>query len=290
MLDVGLIGLGAMGRGMAANLHRAGRLAGAWNRTRAKVEAFAAEQGIRLFDSPADLANECRLIISCVAADRDLEQVVTALLPGLRPGTLLVDCSTLGVATVREVAARLQSAGCTFLDAPVSGGVEGARDGTLAMMVGGDPEVLEQARPVLELVAGRVVRMGPVGAGQATKAVNQVMVAGINQAVSEALALAGSQGLDLAQVVALLGQGAAGNWFLDRRGPTLIQDRFAPGFKVALHHKDLLICRELAAAAGVRLETVEQTLADYAQLLEQGHGDEDISSLYRIKRALFPHG
>lgn len=280
-----------MGQGMAANLQRAEHLCCAWNRTRASVEDFASSQGIRLADSPAALARECRIVISCVSADADLAQVVDALLPDLQPGSVLVDCSTLSAHTARAQAARLEAAGAHFLDAPVSGGVEGARDGTLAMMVGGDPEVLEQVRPVLAVMAARVVHMGPVGAGQATKAVNQIMVAGINQAVTEALAFGAAQGLDLERVIHILSQGAAANWFLDRRGPNMIQGRFPAGFKLALHHKDLRICRDMAAASGVHLEVVEATLADYEQLLAQGHGDEDISTLYRSKQALFQgHG
>ncbi len=284
-MNTGFIGLGAMGRGMAANLHRAGHLSCAWNRTRANTRAFADELGIRLVDSPAEVAAECRLIISCVSADTDLRQVIDALLPMLQPGSVLVDCSTVASDTVRDIYKRTGEAGVSFLDAPVSGGVEGARAGSLAMMVGGDADALQRVHPILEAMATRIVHMGPSGCGQATKAVNQIMVAGINQAVTEALAFGATQGLDLERVIDVVSQGAAGNWFLRQRGLSMTRDRFEPGFKVVLHHKDLLICRDMAQAQDMTLSVLEQTLDDYRRLMDGGHGEEDISALYRIKRS-----
>jgi len=284
-MNTAFIGLGAMGRGMAVNLQRAGHLAKAWNRTRDHVQTFAAEHAIDLASSPAEAAADCELVITCVSADPDLQEVVEALLPGLKPGAVVVDCSTVSADTAQELAQRVADSGGHFLDAPVSGGVEGARNGTLSMMVGGDPEVLARVRPALESMAARIVHMGPAGAGQATKAVNQIMVAGINQAVTEALAFGAHQGLDATKLIEVIGGGAAGNWFLDHRGANMTAGRFEPGFKVALHHKDLRICRAMAGA--VRLSVVEQTLADYQRLLDRGHGDEDTSALYRIKQQLF---
>lgn len=284
-MNTAFIGLGAMGRGMAANLQRAGHLARAWNRTRARVQAFAAEQGITLAGTPAEAVRGCAAVITCVSADADLQQVIGALLPGLEPGAVVVDCSTVRAETACHLAETIGASGGGFLDAPVSGGVEGARNATLAMMVGGDPAVLERVRPVLAAMAARIVHMGAVGAGQATKAVNQIMAAGINQAVTEALAFGTARGLDAEKLIEVIGRGAAGNWFLDHRGASMTAGRFDPGFKVSLHHKDLHICR--AMAGPTRLSVVEQTLGDYQRLLEQGHGDEDISTLYRIKQALF---
>jgi 3-hydroxyisobutyrate dehydrogenase len=165
--------------------------------------------------------------------------------------------------------------------------VEGARNGTLAMMVGGEPEVLERVRPALEAMAAHVVHMGASGAGQATKAVNQIMVAGINQAVTEALAFGAAQGLDLGRVIDVVGRGAAGNWFLTHRGPGMIEDRYPPGFQVALHRKDLQICQAMAHRQGVALSLVEQTLGDYQRLIDRAHGGEDISALYRLKKEVF---
>ena len=158
------------------------------------------------------------LVILSVSADADVLEVIEAMLPGMRAGMVVVDTSTVSRDTAREAAARLQKARVEFLDAPVSGGMEGARKGTLAMMVGGDAEVLNQVRPVLDSIAGRIEHMGPVGAGQATKAVNQVMAAGINQAVTEALAFAEALGLPTEPVIDVIGGGAAGNWFLEHRG------------------------------------------------------------------------
>jgi 3-hydroxyisobutyrate dehydrogenase len=155
------------------------------------------------------------------------------------------------------------------------------------MMAGGDADVLARIRPVLETIAGRIEHMGPVGAGQATKAVNQVMAAGINQAVSEALAFGEALDLPMDKVIEVVGSGAAGNWFLSHRGPGMTQGAFEPGFRVALHHKDLSICKQMAAELGVAMPVVEMTLIHYRRLMQAGYGDEDISALLREKRALF---
>ncbi len=286
-MQAALIGLGAMGAGMAANLHRAGLLACAWNRTRSRAEAAAAPHGYRLAESLAAAATSARLVITSVSADPDLLDVAAQLRPVLQPGTVVLDTSTVSAATARRVAADLATVGVDFLDGPVSGGKEGAEKGTLVMMVGGDAAVLDRILPTLGVITSKVAHLGPVGAGQATKAVNQIMVAGINQAVSEALAFGGAQGLDLDKVIELLGGGAAANWFLSRRGPTMVRGVFQPGFRLALHHKDLKICQAMAAAQGVQLPCVEMTLVHYQRLMETGHGDEDISALYRTKAALF---
>lgn len=286
-VNVGVIGLGAMGAPMARNLARAGLLAGVWNRTADKAVALAAELGVRQAHVPADLARHCEVILTCVSADADLLAVIDQLLPGVDGDKLLIDTSTVQPATAAEVARRLAEAGCGFLDAPVSGGVEGARQGTLAIMVGGDAHALERARPVLEAIGRQITHMGPVGSGQATKAVNQIMAAGINQAVTEALALAEAEGLPLDKVIEVIASGAAGNWFLERRGPSMVRGEFPPGFRLALHHKDLAICRAIAEGHGVSLPVVEMTLIHYRRLMEAGFGDEDISVLFREKRRLF---
>jgi len=196
----------------------------------------------------------------------------------------VVDMSTVSSATAQQAAAKLRQKQVDFLDAPVSGGVEGANNGTLAMMVGGDAAVLERVRSVLAAMTARIEHLGATGAGQACKAVNQIMCAGINQAVTEALAFAQAQGLELDKVVDVVAGGAAGNWFLQHRGKTMTQGIFKPGFKLALHHKDLAICRQMAEQAAVACRLTETTLHDYAELMRQGYGDEDISALYRLKR------
>lgn len=284
---VGVIGLGAMGTPMARNLARAGTLAAVWNRTPSKAEALAAELNVAQATGPADLARRCDLIITCVSADEDLLAVIEALVPRLAAGKIVIDTSTVRPSTAIDVAQCLDKVGCGFLDAPVSGGVEGAQQGALAIMVGGDSATLERARPTLELIGKRIAHMGPVGNGQATKAVNQIMAAGINQAVTEALAFAEAQGLPLDKVIEVVGGGAAGNWFLEKRGASMVRGEFPHGFKLALHHKDLSICQTIAAQHGVALPVVEMTLIHYRRLMEAGYGDEDISALFREKRKLF---
>ncbi len=289
-MNTGIIGLGAMGVPMARNLHAAGQLTAFWNRSPAPAAALATELRMDAADDPQAVARQCDVIILSVSADADVLAVIDRLVPGLQPDSVVIDTSTVSRETARTAAKRVQQAGGQFLDAPVSGGIEGARKGTLAMMVGGDATVLARVRPVLDTVAGRVAHMGPVGAGQATKAVNQVMAAGINQAVTEALAFAELLGLPLDKVIDVVGSGAAGNWFLDHRGPTMTQGAFDPGFRVALHHKDLAICRQMAAQLDVTLPVVEMTLIHYRRLMEAGFGDEDISALYREKLALVGNG
>jgi 3-hydroxyisobutyrate dehydrogenase len=285
--NVGVIGLGAMGAPMAERLHKARVLRSAWNRTRERVAKWAAALGVPLAADPADLAAQCEVIILSVSREPDLMQVIEQMLKGLRAGTIVLDTSTVSSSGARRASDYLAERKVAFLDAPVSGGVEGARNGTLVMMVGGDPAVLDKVRPVLALISRKVEHMGPAGSGQATKAVNQIMVAGIAQGVCEALAFGRRMGLDLGKVIEITAGGAAANWFLDHRGPTMIRDRFAPGFRVSLHHKDLGICREmvLGAQGHSRLPVVEMTLRHYERLMADGHGDEDISALYRIKRA-----
>jgi len=279
-MKTGMIGLGAMGLGMARNLAKAGFLTAVYNRTTAKTAEFK----VAVFDSPEALAADVDLVLMCVSADQDVLSVVEAIALTVKPGTLVVDMSTVSSETAKKAAAILAKKQVAFLDAPVSGGVEGAKNGTLAMMVGGDLEALEKARPVLEALAARIIYMGATGSGQATKAVNQVMGAGINQAVTEALAFAQAQGLALDKVIDVISGGASGNWFLQHRGSTMTQGTFAPGFKLALHHKDLKICQSMAAQTGFSTPITDMTVTHYAQLMAEGYGDEDISALYRLKK------
>lgn len=286
-LKTGFVGLGAMGLPMARNLHKAGLLTGVWNRGSDKADRLAGESGCTAAASPGELATLCDVLVLCVSADTDVLEVVDAVAGRLPHGGVVIDCSTVKAETARTAAERLAEYGVSFLDAPVSGGTEGAIKGTLAMMVGGDTDAFERARPVLEAMGKRIVHLGPVGAGQATKAVNQIMVAGINQAVTEALAFAEAMDLPLDKVIDVVGSGAAGNWFLDHRGRTMVRGEYPLGFKLSLHQKDLGICRDMAASLGAQLPVVEMTLMQYRRLLEQGHGDEDISTLFRLKHAMF---
>jgi len=281
----GVIGLGAMGAGMAINLHKAGHLHRIWNRTAGKAEGIARETGVTVSDSITSLASECELIIVCVSRDADVIEVVKKIAASARPGTIVVDTSTVSSDTALEAARILEAKDIQFLDGPVSGGVEGARKGTLSMMVGGDEATLERARATLSSIASTIVHIGPTGSGQACKAVNQILCAGINQTVTEALAFGKDMNLDMSRVLDVVTKGAAGNWFMDHRGRTMVAGTFAPGFKVNLHHKDLGICMKMAAKSpGTKIPLVELTIAHYEKLMAQGFGDEDISSLYRLKR------
>ncbi|MDQ2069839.1 NAD(P)-dependent oxidoreductase [Natronospira bacteriovora] len=279
------IGLGSMGWPMARNLHRAGLLAAVWNRSPARRSAFAEDTGLAAVDDLAALPARARVLLLCVSADEDVQAVVEALLPGLEEGHVVVDCSTVQPATARQMAEAVAERGASFLDAPVSGGTEGAEAATLSMMVGGSTEALAVARPILEAMASRIIHMGPAGAGQAAKAVNQVAVAGVNQAVSEAMALAASQGLDADRVIEALSGGAADSWFLRKRAPNMRDGVYPLGFRVSLHDKDLAICQALAAEAEAQLPIIEMTRLHYRRLIEAGHGDEDVSALFRIKQA-----
>jgi 3-hydroxyisobutyrate dehydrogenase len=289
-MQVGFLGLGAMGAHMARNLHKSGMLAAVWNRTAARAASLAAELGCAAPATAAELAGRCEVMVLCVSADADVAAVIEALFPGLRPGQLLIDCSTVSAATARGGAARVAAAGVEFMDCPVSGGTEGARDGTLAIMCGGSAASFARAQPVLAAMGRTVSHFGPVGAGQAAKATNQIMCAGIIEAVSEAMAFAKANGLPLATLVETLGKGAGSSWYFVHRAPNMIRGAYPPGFRVRLHAKDLGICHDMAATYGVQLPVVERMLAQYAQLIATGHGDEDISTCFRLKDQLFKSG
>ncbi|MFZ9966092.1 MAG: NAD(P)-dependent oxidoreductase [Steroidobacteraceae bacterium] len=286
-LRAGFIGLGAMGGHMATNLARAGLLGGVWNRTPAKAEALARELGVTAHATAEDLAADVEVAVLCVSADSDVLQVGESIAPSLRPGSIVIDCSTVSAETARRMASLCAARGAGFLDCPVSGGVEGARLGTLAIMCGGEGEVFEKARPVLAAMGKTVELMGPCGHGQATKATNQILCAGVIAAVGEAMAFAKAEGLPLDKVISTLGQGAGSSWYFVHRAPYMSRGDFPAGFRVRLHRKDLLICRDMANRHGAELPTVSSVLDQYDQLIANGHGDEDISSIFRLKTRLF---
>lgn len=288
-MKVGFIGLGAMGHSMAGHLADKGLLAVVGNRTQAKADVFARTREVEAANSSTAYAG-CDAVMLCVSMDDDVLENVAMLAAAMKPGSVVVDHSTVSVQTARRAKALLAGHGIGFLDAPVSGGVEGARNGKLSIMVGGDAADLEKARPALEAYAARITHMGESGAGQATKAVNQVLVAGINEAVCEGLALGEKLGLQADKLLPTLMSGAAGNWFLDKRGATMLRSEFVPGFKCAHLLKDLRIVRTMAGEAGIRADVIDQALADYADLVEQGLGDEDTSALIQIKRGALKRG
>ena len=286
-MRTGFIGLGAMGIPMAYHLHKRGYLISVWNRTRSKAAMFASQTGVMLASELSELCEMCRTIIICVSRDEDIKEVISKLLPHLQPETIVIDTSTVNPGTAIDVAVQLKQQNVDFLDAPVTGGVEGAKKGKLAMMIGGDAAVLQTVTPVLQSFTARIVHMGGHGKGQAAKAVNQLMAAGINQAVSEALAFAQCLQLPMDKTIDVISGGAAGNWFLEHRGASMIEGRFEPGFRVALHSKDLAICRQIAEGLGIELNIASFTADDYQKLIDMGFGDEDISALYRLKKHQF---
>ena len=281
-----MIGLGAMGLGMARNIAKQDYLSQVWNRTADKAQNLAQELDVHASTSIQQLAASVDIIVVCVSADNDVLEVINAILESIKPGTIVIDTSTVSSETAKIAARLLAGSQADFLDAPVSGGVEGAKNGTLAMMVGGDEKVLEKVMPVLESLCARIIYMGETGMGQGTKAVNQIMAAGINQAVTEALAFADAEGLPLDKVIDVVSGGAAGNWFLSHRGLTMTQNQYQTGFKLALHHKDLKICQSMADKNSADLPLVAQTISDYQKLMQDGFGDEDISALYRLKHKI----
>jgi 3-hydroxyisobutyrate dehydrogenase len=286
MLKVGFVGLGAMGWSMAGHLHHAGLLVAVANRSPEKAARFADEHsGVQAATDVGMLASLCDVVVSSVTADADVLALARELAARAAPGFVLVDTSTIASGSAQQAAGLLRAVGADFIDAPVSGGVEGARNGKLSVMAGGDASMLERVRPAIDTFAARITLMGPVGAGQNTKAVNQVLVAGIAQAVCEGLALGEALGLDADKLLPTLGAGAAANWFMDKRGATMLRAQYTPGFKLALLHKDLVIVRELAVAAGVNHDIIDLSLANYAALMQDGRGDEDTSALIRLKRA-----
>lgn len=285
VLRAGYIGLGAMGTPMARRLAERGYLTHVWNRTRENADQLGKEHNVAVANTAADLVASVDIVFICVSRDDAVLKVIDSILTAIKPGTILIDMSTINQSTAAQIAEKIQAHGGEFLDIPVTGGVEGAQTGRLAMMVGGHLETLEKVKPLLEILGSRIVHMGENGMGQAAKAVNQIMAAGINQAVTEALAFGVRAGLDMERLIDVLAGGAAGNWFLEKRGKTMMQGQYQPGFKLALHHKDLNICESMAEAMHMEIPVATRTRKDYESLMAQGYGNEDISALYRLKYA-----
>lgn len=283
-MKTGWIGLGAMGWPMAGHLHDRGHLAAVWNRSGEKARAFAGEHdGVTAAASPAALAAGVDVICLCVSADDDLREVVAAMRDSLRAGQVLIDHSTVAPATARELAADLETLDVAFVDAPITGGVEGAVSGRLAVMAGGEEAAVETVRPVIDCYARVMRHLGPTGAGQSAKAVNQLMVAGVAEAVCESLALMRRLDLPAEPMLELLGGGAAGSWFLDKRGRSMLADSFDTGFDPKLMLKDLRISDQLCREAGFDSAVLAQSLGDYQKLVDAGETGRDISALFRHK-------
>jgi 3-hydroxyisobutyrate dehydrogenase len=284
---IGFVGLGTMGAAMAANLARAGHVVTAWNRTPGRAPELD-DLGIARADSPAAAAAASDVVVVCVSDTPDVEAVLFGdggVAVGARSGSLVIDCSTIAPGTTRDFAARLGAGGVALVDAPVSGGSEGARKATLSIFVGGEAADVERARPVLGALGTTITHVGPIGSGQAVKAVNQVILAGTYLGVAEGIVLAMKAGLDVDQVVGALGGGAAQSWVLANRSGRMLANDYPLGFKVALHRKDLGIALELAEETGASLPVSELAAQLEDGLVADGHGDDDMSALARSIRA-----
>ncbi len=285
---VAFLGLGTMGAAMAANLARAGFAVTAWNRTPGRAPELA-DLGVTTADSPAKAVADASVVVICVSDTSDVEAVLfgpSGVVEGARPGTLIVDCSTIAPSGSWDFAARLRERDLSMVDAPVSGGSEGARNATLTIFVGGDAADVERARPVLTAMGRTITHVGPIGAGQAVKAVNQVILAGTYLGVAEGIVLAIKAGLDVEQVVAALGGGAAQSWVLANRSGRMLDNEYPLGFKVALHRKDLGIALDLAAQLGAVLPVSALAAQLETGLIAQGHAEDDMSALARSIRVL----
>ena len=287
-MRVGFVGLGTMGGAMAANVARAGFEVNAWNRTPGRA-AELGELGVRLAASPAEVAAASEVVVTIVSDTPDVEAVLfgeAGVAAGATPGSIVVDMSTIAPSATRDFAARLGARGVGMLDAPVSGGSEGAKKGSLSIFVGGDPADLERVRPVLASMGTTITHVGPIGAGQAVKAVNQVILAGAYLGVAEGIVLAIKAGLDVEQVVAALSGGAAQSWVLANRSGRMLDNDYPLGFKVALHRKDLGIALQLARETGTALPISALCEQIEAGLIGKGHGDDDVSAVARAIREL----
>ncbi len=288
MERVAFLGLGTMGSAMAANLARAGFPLIVWNRTPGR-EAALAELDVETADHPADAAGRADVIVLCVSDTPDVEGVLfgpDGVIHGARAGSLVIDCSTIAPSGSWDFAARLRERGVAMVDAPVSGGSEGARDATLTIFVGGAADDVARARPILGALGRTITHVGPIGAGQAVKAVNQVILAGTYLGVAEGIVLAIKAGLDVEQVVGALGGGAAQSWVLANRSGRMLDNDYPLGFKVALHRKDLTIALQLADQLGASLPITALAAALESGLVARGHGADDGTALARAIRGL----
>lgn len=285
---VGFVGLGTMGSFMSANLLRAGFPLTVWNRTSQRADDLR-DSGAEVATSPAALAHSSQIVVSCLTDSPQVDEVLfgtEGLSEGLAPGSLLIDCSTLSPLKAQEFGERLARQNVTMLDAPVSGGSEGAKNATLTILVGGTPADFERAFDVFNAMGQTVTLLGPLGAGQWAKAINQIILAGVYLGVAEGVTLGLKAGLDVEAVLGALRGGAAGSWVLENRSQRMIDDNYPLGFKIALHRKDLAIGLELAQSVGATLPVSSLAATFEDGLIAQGYGGDDNSALARIIRQL----
>jgi 3-hydroxyisobutyrate dehydrogenase len=285
---IGFIGLGIMGQSMARNLFQQGFALCVWNRTAERMQALAA-MGCPTAVTPAELAAQSTIIITCVSDTPDVEAVLlgkNGVIEGLQPGSLIIDMSTISPQVTRRLAATFAGHGSHMLDAPVSGGNEGAERGTLSIMVGGDHAQLERAMPLFQAMGKNIIHVGGHGDGQMVKLVNQVLVVVNMLAVSEAFILAQAGGLDLNRTLAAVSQGAAGSWMLSNRGPQLLERDWRPGFTIDLQQKDLRLALEAADELGVPAVATALVFNLYRTLQSQGLGHEGNHALIKALERL----
>jgi 3-hydroxyisobutyrate dehydrogenase len=281
--QVGFLGLGIMGRGMVRNLLKNGFAPRVWNRTASRVDELVAEGAVAA-SGPADLAAQCDIIITCVSDTPDVEAVLLGeggVIEGARPGALVIDMSTISPQATEAIAAKLAEKGVHFLDAPVSGGSEGAARGTLTIMVGGDAADLERAMPAFQAMGKTITHVGPTGAGQTVKLVNQILVVGNMLAAAEALLFAQAGGVDLEKALAAVVGGAAGSWMLSNRGPQVLARDWRPGFTIDLQQKDVRLVLAAADQLGVPLPGTALIFQLYRTLQAQGLGAEGNHALIK---------
>jgi 3-hydroxyisobutyrate dehydrogenase len=279
---VAFLGLGVMGRPMAAHLYRAGHSVTVYNRTREKAARFVAEVGGRAAPTPAEAAREARLVFCCVGNDDDVRAVILGaegVLGALARGAVIVDHTTTSAVVARELSQAAAAREVSFLDAPVSGGQKGAEDGTLTVMAGGDPDAFTLARPFLAAYARAAQLLGPSGSGQLAKMVNQICIAGLLEGLAEALDFARAAGLDARAVVDVISKGAARSWQMENRAESMLAGRFDFGFAVDWMRKDLGIALDEARRNGASLPVTALVDQLYAEVQAQGGGRWDTSSL-----------
>jgi len=274
--SIGFIGLGIMGSGMAKNLLKTGFDVHVWNRTASRMDPIVAA-GAHAASDPADVASKSSIMIICVSNTQDVEDVLFddhGIVHGAEPETLIIDTSTISPQATIQMHSRLYEVGLRMLDAPISGGSEGAANGTLSMMVGGDLSDVNRAMEVLSAMGRQITHVGGAGAGQMVKLVNQIVVVGTMQAISEGLLFAQKGGLDLKKTIKAIEHGAAGSWMLSHRGTQAIARDFTPGFTIDLQQKDLRLVLEAADELGIPLPSTSQIFQLYRSLQERGLGQE----------------
>ena len=273
---VGFIGLGIMGQGMARNLLKAGFSVRVWNRTTSKMDALVSE-GAEAGATPADVAAQSDIMITCVSDTPDVEAVIlgaNGVIHGAKSGALVIDCSTISPQATKDIAEQLKAKGIQMLDAPVSGGSEGAAKGTLTIMVGGAAEDVERAMSIFKAMGKTITHIGENGSGQIVKLVNQILVVGNCLAMCEALLLAQAGGVDLQKTIDAISQGAAGSWMFTNRAPQIIRRDWRPGFMISLQQKDLRLVLDAADELGVPLPATSLIFNLYRTLEAQGLSSE----------------